>query len=77
MMVSLQLLVDAPLQEPEKSWKLNVDTTKHLATLTNKFGARLIYISTDYVFAGTLHAKYLFVKYGVLDFDLLLIALNF
>jgi len=39
-------------KEPEKSWKLNVDTTKNLATLTNKHGARFIYISTDYVFAG-------------------------
>jgi len=47
-----QRFPDQMEKEPEKSWKLNVDTTQHLAQTTKANGARLIYISTDYVFSG-------------------------
>jgi len=47
-----QRFPDQMEKEPEKSWNLNVDTTQHLAKTTNANGGRMIYISTDYVFAG-------------------------
>jgi len=47
-----QRFPDQMEKEPEKSWNLNVDTTQHLAKTTIANGGRMIYISTDYVFAG-------------------------
>lgn len=45
--------VDKAENEPEKCWAVNVDGTKNLAEGCKKIGAKLLYISTDYVFEGT------------------------
>ncbi len=39
--------LDKPL-----AWKINVEGTKNVAEATAKYGAFLVYISTDYVFGG-------------------------
>jgi len=36
----------------EHAWNVNVEGTRNIATACQKIGARLIYISTDYVFDG-------------------------
>ena len=41
------------LREQSTAWKVNVDATKSIVSLCKKYGKRLIYISTDYVFDGT------------------------
>ena len=41
------------LREKSTAWKVNVDATKSIVSLCKKYGKRLIYISTDYVFDGT------------------------
>jgi len=38
--------------DPERAKRINVDATAKLARLSQAFGARLIYLSTDQVFAG-------------------------
>lgn len=45
--------VDKAEDEPEKCWAVNVDGTKNLAEGCKKIGAKLLYVSTDYVFEGT------------------------
>lgn len=45
--------VDQAEDEPEKCWAVNVDGTTNIATACRKLGAKMVYISTDYVFPGT------------------------
>jgi dTDP-4-dehydrorhamnose reductase len=45
--------VDKAEDEPEKCWAVNVDGTRNIAEGCKKIGAKLLYISTDYVFEGT------------------------
>lgn len=45
--------VDKAEDEPEKCWAINVDGTRNLAEGCKKIGAKLVYVSTDYVFEGT------------------------
>ncbi len=41
------------LREKSIAWKVNVDATKSIVTLSKKYKKKLLYISTDYVFDGT------------------------
>ena len=43
---------DVAEREPDKAKAINVEATANLARLSKKFGALLVYISTDYVFDG-------------------------
>ena len=45
--------VDLAEDEPEQCWAVNVDGTRNLAAACRKIGAKMVYISTDYVFPGT------------------------
>ncbi len=45
--------VDKAEDEPEKCWSVNVDGTRNLAETCREIGAKLLYVSTDYVFEGT------------------------
>lgn len=38
--------------ERERCWQVNVQGTRHVAQAAQQSGAKLLYISTDYVFAG-------------------------
>lgn len=49
--------VDLAEDEPEKCWAVNVDGTRNVAAACRELGAKMVYISTDYVFPGT-GAKY-------------------
>ncbi len=44
--------VDACEIEPQRAWDVNALGTKNVAEACDKHGARLVYISTDYVFDG-------------------------
>ena len=44
--------VDACEKEVELCWRVNADGPRHLAEAAEKYGCRLIHISTDYVFDG-------------------------
>ncbi len=44
--------VDACETQRELSWRVNVDGTAHVAEACRKVGARLVHISTEYVFDG-------------------------
>ena len=44
---------DACQNDPEKTLKINVEATTRLAKLSLEISAKLLYISTDYVFDGT------------------------
>jgi len=44
--------VDRCEREKEHAWKTNVEGTRNIAIACSKVGAKLIYISTDYVFDG-------------------------
>ncbi|CAO1618240.1 unnamed protein product [Parajaminaea phylloscopi] len=44
---------DVVEKDPERSHELNVEVPRRLAQLCGEIGARLIYISTDYVFDGS------------------------
>jgi dTDP-4-dehydrorhamnose reductase len=44
--------VDKCETEKEHSWKINVEGTRNIALACSKIGAKLVYISTDYVFDG-------------------------
>ena len=50
--------VDIAEDEPEKAHLINADAPGHLARLAAKTGAKLIHLSTDYVFDGTLNRPY-------------------
>lgn len=45
--------VDLAEDEPERCWAVNADGTRNLAAACRKTGAKMLYISTDYVFPGT------------------------
>ena len=45
--------VDAAEDEPERCWAVNVEGTKNIAAACRENGAKMLYISTDYVFPGT------------------------
>jgi len=44
--------VDKCEEDKPLAWKINVDGTRNICELTNKHGAFMIYVSTDYVFSG-------------------------
>jgi len=44
--------VDKCETEKEHAWKINVEGTRNIALACSKIGAKLVYISTDYVFDG-------------------------
>ena len=44
--------VDRAEDEPEKCYKINVEGTLNVAIACKKIGAKLLYVSTDYVFSG-------------------------
>jgi dTDP-4-dehydrorhamnose reductase len=44
--------VDKCETEKEYAWKINVEGTRNIALACSKTGAKLVYISTDYVFDG-------------------------
>jgi dTDP-4-dehydrorhamnose reductase len=50
--------VDAAEDEPENTSAVNVDGTRHIAEVCRELGAKMIYISTDYVFSGEGEAFY-------------------
>lgn len=50
--------VDLAEDEPERCWAVNVDGTRNMAAACRKTGAKLLYISTDYVFPGTGERSY-------------------
>jgi dTDP-4-dehydrorhamnose reductase len=41
------------LKEDSKSWIVNVKATQHVADAAKKYGKKILYISTDFVFDGT------------------------
>ncbi len=45
--------VDLAEDEPERCWAVNADGTRNLAAACREIGAKMLYISTDYVFPGT------------------------
>lgn len=50
--------VDLAEDEPERCWAVNADGTRNMAAACRKTGAKLLYISTDYVFPGTGERSY-------------------
>lgn len=44
--------VDLAEDEPERCWAVNVDGTRNIAEACRAHGAKMLYISTDYVFPG-------------------------
>ena len=44
--------VDKAEEQPEKAFQVNVDGTRNIALICRETDAKMIYISTDYVFAG-------------------------
>ena len=52
--------VDAAEDEGEDlNWAVNADGSKNLADAANRIGAKLVFVSTDYVFGGTKEGAYL------------------
>lgn len=50
--------VDQAETEPAIAWRVNVDGSRFVAEAAGEIGARLIAISTDYVFDGLKHSPY-------------------
>lgn len=50
--------VDRAEDEPEACWAVNVDGTKNIALACRETGAKMLYISTDYVFSGDKEGPY-------------------
>ncbi len=50
--------VDKAEEETESAFKINSNAAGNLARVAKRHGARLIHISTDYVFSGTGHRPY-------------------
>ncbi|HMM21094.1 MAG TPA: dTDP-4-dehydrorhamnose reductase [Selenomonadales bacterium] len=50
--------VDAAEGNPEAAYKVNAVGTQNVAAACLKYGAKLVYVSTDYVFDGTLGRAY-------------------
>ena len=44
--------VDNAEEDAERCWRVNVDGTRNLAAACRECGAKMLYISTDYVFPG-------------------------
>jgi dTDP-4-dehydrorhamnose reductase len=44
--------VDKCETQKELSWKINVEGTRNIAEACKKLGAKLVYVSTEYVFDG-------------------------
>jgi dTDP-4-dehydrorhamnose reductase len=44
--------------ETERAWAVNAEGTRHVAEAAAEEGARLVYVSTDYVFDGTKQGEY-------------------
>lgn len=51
--------VDACQREPHRAFEVNALGARNLATVTRDLGARLVHISTDYVFDGSKKRAYL------------------
>ena len=51
--------VDKTELEPHEAWSLNHVAVGHLADIAKQLGARLVHISTDFVFDGTASQPYL------------------
>ena len=45
--------VDRAEDEPEKVWQVNAEGPRNIARVCKEIGAKMLYISTDYVFPGT------------------------
>lgn len=45
--------VDGATRDPDSAWRGNVLATRHVAEVASELGARLLHVSTDYVFDGT------------------------
>ncbi len=50
--------VDGAEREPDRAMRINADGTGYVAQASHDIGARLIYISTDYVFDGSKTTPY-------------------
>ena len=50
--------VDLAEDEPGRCWAVNADGTRNLAAACREIGAKMLYISTDYVFPGTGERSY-------------------
>jgi len=50
--VAAETRVDQCEKDREEAWEVNAEGTKNVAVACGKFNAKLIYISTDYVFDG-------------------------
>lgn len=50
--------VDKAEDEPELCYKVNAEATENIAKICKKISAKLLYISTDYVFDGTKNGFY-------------------
>lgn len=44
--------VDLAEDEPDRCWAVNVDGTRNIAEACKTYNAKMLYISTDYVFSG-------------------------
>jgi dTDP-4-dehydrorhamnose reductase len=51
--------VDGSEEQPELAFKVNGEGAKHLAEVTAEIGAKLVHVSSDYVFDGTKGSPYL------------------
>jgi len=51
-LTAAQTNVDRCEIHPEEAWRIHVDGTKNVSEACKKSGAKLIYVSTDYVFDG-------------------------
>jgi dTDP-4-dehydrorhamnose reductase len=50
--------VDACESDPDKAYAINAIGTRHVAEAANAVGAHLVYVSTDYIFDGSLDRPY-------------------
>lgn len=50
--------VDQAEDEPERCWTVNAEGTRNIALSCREFDAKIIYISTDYVFPGSGERSY-------------------
>jgi dTDP-4-dehydrorhamnose reductase len=50
--------VDDAEHEPERAWAVNAAGVRHLAQSCQRINARLVHLSTDYIFDGQAHAPY-------------------
>ncbi|MEK3887714.1 dTDP-4-dehydrorhamnose reductase [Bacillus sp. FSL K6-3431] len=50
--------VDASEQNPDQAYLINAYGTRNVAVAAQEINAKLIYVSTDYVFNGTTHSAY-------------------